>query len=121
MPEVAWTDQYALAITYSELRTGKLPFAAKSTQMQVIMAHAKSNHDFSGVTEGELAVLKRGTAKIPEERFPTCLEMLAELDAAVRAAGLKTGIPLSQSEAEILEAAYAPPSCPEPKARHMHH
>ncbi|MFM9961607.1 MAG: protein kinase domain-containing protein [Planctomycetaceae bacterium] len=91
----AWTDQYALAITYSELRCGELPFPPNTSPVQLIRIHTESRHDFSRLTPGEQAVLKRATAKVPEDRYPTCLDMLADLDAAVRAANaLDTVLPL---------------------------
>lgn len=84
----AWTDQYALAISYCVLRTGELPFPAHSSPMQIIRVHTEGRHDYSKLSPGEQAVLRIATSKIPEQRFPTCQDMVAELDAAIRAAGL---------------------------------
>ena len=84
----AWTDQYALAITYGELRCGTLPFPPHSSPMQIIRIHTEGRHDFSRLSAGEQAVLRRATDKVPEQRYPTCQDMLADLDAAVRAANL---------------------------------
>ena len=84
----AWTDQYALAITYGELRCGALPFPPNSSPMQIIRIHTEGRHDFSRLSAGEQAVLRRATDKVPEQRYPTCQDMLADLDAAVRAANL---------------------------------
>ncbi|MBC7818389.1 MAG: serine/threonine protein kinase, partial [Planctomycetaceae bacterium] len=84
----SWTDQYALAISYAELRCGTLPFPPHSSPMQVIRIHTEGRHDFSRLSAGEQAVLKRATSKVPEERYPTCQDLLADLDAAVRAANL---------------------------------
>lgn len=84
----AWTDQYALAISYAELRCGTLPFPPHSSPMHVIRIHTEGRHDFSRLSIGEQAVLKRATSKVPEQRYPTCQDLLADLDAAVRAADL---------------------------------
>ncbi len=84
----AWTDQYALAISYAELRCGRLPFPPHSSPMQVIRIHTEGRHDFLTFSTGEQEVLRRATSKIPEHRFPTCQEMIAALEAAVRAANL---------------------------------
>ena len=84
----AWTDQYALAITYGELRCGSLPFPPQSSPMQIIRIHTESRHDFSRLSPGEQAVLRRATDKVPEQRYPTCQAMLAELNAAVRVSNL---------------------------------
>lgn len=82
----AWTDQYALAITYSQLRAGRLPFADKISSTQIMSVHMKGTHDFSGLTAPEIEVLKRATARIPEQRFASCLEFVNRLEAAVQTA-----------------------------------
>ena len=41
------SDQYSLAITYAELRTGRLPFDETMTPYQVMEAHVTQNLDFS--------------------------------------------------------------------------
>ena len=82
----AWTDQYALAITYCQLRAGRLPFADKITSTQIMSVHIKGTHDFSGLTTPEIEVLKRATARIPEQRFASCLEFVSRLEAAVQTA-----------------------------------
>ena len=47
-----WTDQYSLAVTYAQLRTGRLPFAGDSID-QVIYAHLHEPPDLSGLPEEE--------------------------------------------------------------------
>ena len=84
----AWTDQYALAITYHELRCGDLPFPWDSTPTQMIRIHTESRHNFSRLSYGEQKVLQRATSKVPEDRYPTCWDMFVEMEAAVRAANL---------------------------------
>jgi serine/threonine protein kinase len=75
-------DQYSLAVSYYELRTGSLPFEGKSTY-DVMFAHLQGKLTFARVTEGEQAVLKRATSKEPADRFPSCLEMVRALRRAV--------------------------------------
>ena len=84
----AWTDQYALAITYSELRCGALPFSPGSKMTQIIRIHMEGLHDFSKQSAREREVLQRATSKVPEARYPTCQVFVTELDAAVKAEGL---------------------------------
>ena len=84
----AWTDQYALAITYSELRCGALPFSPGSKMSQIIRIHMEGLHDFSKLSAREQEVLKRATSRVPEARYPTCQVLVTELDAAVKAEGL---------------------------------
>ena len=75
-------DQYSLGISYYELRTGALPFNSTSAA-DVMFSHLQGRLTFAKVPEGEQAVLKRATALNPEDRFPTCLEMVRALRRAV--------------------------------------
>lgn len=90
-PELYWenkstqgTDQYSLAITYYELRTGELPFEQDLSQLEVMQLHRDGKLDFRRVGEPERAVLKRATNPKPHERYPTCKEMVAGLRMAVQ-------------------------------------
>ena len=90
-PELYWenkstqgTDQYSLAVTYYELRTGELPFDQDSSQLEVMQLHRDGKLDFRRVGEPERAVLKRATNPKPQERYPSCKEMVAALRMAVR-------------------------------------
>ncbi len=87
MKSTIWTDQYALAISYFELRTGRLPFPENCSMTAAMMVHMKSGHAFDGITDGEVHVLRRATSPVPEQRYPTCNELVAELEAALRAGG----------------------------------
>jgi serine/threonine protein kinase len=88
------TDQYALAISYYELRTGRLPFPDEASLQQIILAHALGDLDFSCpiISHAERELLRRATARVPSERFETCEEFveelanLPEIRAAIRAA-----------------------------------
>ena len=77
------TDQYSLALTYYRLRTGKLPFADGSGPIQIMQAHATGTLDFAAVPSAEQAVLKRACAVEPDQRFPSCGDFVAALEAAV--------------------------------------
>ena len=92
------TDQYALAITYTQLRCGKLPFPRGCTMSQIIRIHLEGRHDFSKLSPREQGVLQRATSKVPEARYPTCQILVAELDAAVRAEGLLDDVPLAERQ-----------------------
>lgn len=74
-----WTDQYALAITYYQLRTGVLPFQATGTTNDIVRIHLEGRLDFSRVSPGEARVLRKATSVVPEERFPCCLDFHAAL------------------------------------------
>jgi serine/threonine protein kinase len=75
------TDQYSLAITYYELRTGERPFAA-SNPTTVLGAHQTGQLDFSCLTSTEQRVLRRATALDPSLRYPTAVEMVQYLRKA---------------------------------------
>jgi serine/threonine protein kinase len=72
------TDQYSLAITYYELRTGQLPF----DEARAIMANLTGQLDFSAVTPDEEAVLRQATHRQPGKRFPNCEELIEALKLA---------------------------------------
>lgn len=76
------TDQYCLAITYYELRTGSLPYGEQSA-FGVIEAVRKGELDFSRVSEAEQAVLRQATALDPASRYASASEMVEALAAAL--------------------------------------
>ena len=80
-----WSDQYSLAVTYCQLRTGRPPFVGESA-IQIIYAHVHTAPDLSGLPEAERPVVARALAKRPEERWPTCGEFTSP-----PAGGIQTG------------------------------
>lgn len=70
-----WTDQYCLAITYYELRTGTLPFP----EHRALQAHLLGSLDFARLPPAEQEVLRQATAMQPDRRFPTCAEFVEAL------------------------------------------
>ena len=81
------SDQYSLAITYAELRTGRLPFDETMTPYQVMEAHVTRNLDFSRLPEPEQAVIYRGTEANPEDRWPSSRDLILALRQAVAQTG----------------------------------
>ena len=75
-------DQYALACTYAELRTGHHPFPGDHPAA-VMYAHLTREPE-ADVPEEERQVLLRALAKDAAERFPTCVAFVQALTAAVR-------------------------------------
>lgn len=72
------TDQYFLAISYAELRTGSLPLDVTSPAA-AIWAHAQGKLDFSKLPSAEQAVLRKATSLEPEKRYATVVEMVRAL------------------------------------------
>ncbi len=72
------SDQYSLAVTYYQLRTGQLPFP-EETYAAVLDAHRNESLDFSLVSAQEQQVLRRATSNDPNQRFSACAEFVAAL------------------------------------------
>lgn len=75
------SDQYSLAMTYYELRTGQLPYQ-DSTYGAVMSAVLQGDLDFSAASLAEQSVLRRATSLDPASRFPSATEMVRGLRAA---------------------------------------
>ena len=75
------TDQYSLGVTYTELRTGSLPFLARSAAAAYLI-HLNGELDFSSLSTPEREVVARATARAPEDRFPTCAAFVKALEEA---------------------------------------
>ena len=72
-----WTDQYALAVSYCELRTGRLPFARSPSRFG--NTFTRSEPDLSLFSSGERAVIGKALRVTPRDRWPTCSQLFAEL------------------------------------------
>ena len=77
-------DQYSLAVTYFELRTGLLPFDVTS-QANMLIAKCSGKIDLRQVSPKERKVLQRAMHLDPARRYPTCGEF-------VRAMAVATGV-----------------------------
>lgn len=75
------TDQYSLAVTYYELRTGELPYV-NATLAAVLDAKRQGTLDLSKVSPGEQTALRRATEPNPEDRFSSSREMVQALRRA---------------------------------------
>ncbi len=76
------SDQYALAVTYVELRTGRLPFVADSLA-HLVYQHLEQAPDLSRLDAAERRILEQALAKDPERRYPNCLAMVTALVQAM--------------------------------------
>jgi serine/threonine protein kinase len=82
------TDQYSLAITYFELRTGRLPFE----RAKALVANLTGALDLSPLAPAERAVIRRATSAQPAKRFPTVVELVEELKIACAGAPVRSGV-----------------------------
>lgn len=73
------SDQYSLAVSYFQLKTGEYPFGQRSA-VELIMAHMQEPPNLTPLPEAEQAILAVALAKDPEQRFPTCVDFVRELE-----------------------------------------
>jgi serine/threonine protein kinase len=87
------TDQYSLAITYVEMRTGLLPF----DESKALVANLTGQLDLSRLPYEERGVIQKATHMQPGRRFATCEEFVDELRSAagVNATARTGAVPLS--------------------------
>lgn len=99
-----WSDQYSLAITYFQLRTGQLPYGIDCSAYDQMMRQLEGQLDLSPLLPAERKVIARATSVIPEERFPSCQALLEALTKAVPASG-----ELLNKERDEVQEARTPP------------
>jgi serine/threonine protein kinase, bacterial len=76
------TDQYALAVSYVELRTGRLPF--HDTPASFEHGYVRPEPDLTLLESWERSIIGRGLDAVPQDRWPSCREMLDRLTQAAR-------------------------------------
>jgi serine/threonine protein kinase/Flp pilus assembly protein TadD len=90
------SDQYALAVTYCQLRGGRMPFPGTSAEITV--GHLCSDPDLDGLPEPERPIVARALAKQPEQRWPDCRSFIAALKALDTTAGVAIPDSLPQDQ-----------------------
>jgi serine/threonine protein kinase len=76
-----WTDQYALAVTYCHLRRGQLPF--NDTPSSFRADFVRSAPDLSALSGPEQEVITRALSPVPQNRWPSCTELIKRLTQAL--------------------------------------
>jgi serine/threonine-protein kinase len=71
------SDQFALAVSYCELRGGRLPFANPPRTFHPDYVYAPP--DLSMLSAPERPVVARALSASPEERWPSCVEFIDRL------------------------------------------
>jgi serine/threonine-protein kinase len=74
-------DQYALAVTYCLLRSGRLPFLDSPETPNADCVRPEP--DLSMLPETERPIVGRAFAPCPEDRWPSCGELMAQLAKVV--------------------------------------
>jgi serine/threonine protein kinase len=72
------SDQYSLAVTYCELRGGRLPYRGDSPE-EYANAHVRLPPDLTMLPEQERDIVRRALSKDPSDRFARCEEFVARL------------------------------------------
>lgn len=65
------SDQYSLAVVYTELLTGKRPFPGKNVR-QIALQHLADTPDLSPLPDADRPIVARAMSKKPDDRFPSC-------------------------------------------------
>jgi Flp pilus assembly protein TadD len=86
----ATSDQYSLAVTYCQMRGGRLPFAGPPAA--VMMGHLSGDPDLSMLPEPERPVVGRAMAKEPSGRWTDCRSFVEALAGCARA-GVPDSLP----------------------------
>jgi serine/threonine-protein kinase len=75
------TDQYALAVTYCQLRGGRLPFIDTPATFQP--DYVRPHPDLTMLSAPERPIVARALAPVPPDRWPTCVEFIHQLGKCV--------------------------------------
>jgi serine/threonine protein kinase len=81
------TDQYALAVTYCHLRSGKLPF--NDTPSRFRSDYVRSAPDLTELMPEERTVILRSLNPVPQDRWPSCTELINRLEQSLSPAATK--------------------------------
>lgn len=82
-------DQYSLAVVYIELRTGQLPFPPIET-FRPSWPQRRPAPELEALTAAEQPVLRRALDRVPQNRWPSCQELMNQLRQAVGEPRLQT-------------------------------
>jgi serine/threonine protein kinase len=74
------SDQYSLAMTYCQLRGGRLPFEGSAAQ--VMAGHLTKTPDLTMLSVPERPVVAKALSKKPNDRWPSCSAFIEALSNA---------------------------------------
>lgn len=90
------SDQFSLAVTYVQMRTGKLPWPPEEP-VPVMDRPVWSTPDLSGLPAKERAIISRSLSNVPQDRYPTCVEMINQLIEATKQPVAAAGVVRSKT------------------------
>jgi serine/threonine protein kinase len=83
------TDQYALAVTYCQLRGNRLPFTNTPSTFQ--SDYVRPQPDLTMLSPPERPIVARALAPVPHDRWPSCVEMMNRLTKCTAESTKKPG------------------------------
>jgi serine/threonine protein kinase len=72
------SDQYALAVSYVEMRRGRSPFPGQDF-ISLIWEHLEMKPDLAGMRAGESRILQTALNKDPRRRYTKCAQLAVAL------------------------------------------
>jgi serine/threonine protein kinase len=75
------SDQFSLAVTYFQLRTGQFPFPNPPGKFTT--GYMRPAPDLSALLPDEQRALARGLSTVPQDRWPSCVEMMDQLSRCI--------------------------------------
>src|SRR5262249_33816819 len=81
------SDQYSLAVSYAELRLGRMPFAG-TDMYSLMMDPIEGRPNLQGIPEAGEQGGRKAMAKDPAERYPNCMAFVQALEQVVEPAAL---------------------------------
>lgn len=91
----SWSDQYSLAVSYCQLRGGRLPFEVTTIE-QFATAHLMDRPDLTMLPEAERHAVEKAMAKNPKDRWPSCKAFVTAIQNAMVDRPSATPMPLSE-------------------------
>jgi serine/threonine protein kinase len=83
------TDQYSLAVTYCQLRGGRLPFGDTPNTFQ--RGYVRPAPDLSMLSPAEQPILARALSPVPQDRWPSCVELITRLTRTLEQPAVENG------------------------------
>src|SRR5262249_898345 len=104
-------------IVYQELLTGQRPFNGVNVR-QLIMQHLSASPNVQALPAADQRHVLRALSKKPDERFPSCRELVAELRAATPGVAAPAA-PAGPSPAGTEPRPFVPPRPARPSWPHL--